>query len=256
MSTLQSYTSGTRPAASTNSGLCIFRSDTNAIEVSDGTDWRAYNSDGIAYSFPSNSYSGYFDGADKITIGDIADLNGSSTMSFSCWFKFDGTPSSEGIIGSGSSSTIRFWVQIVNTTTIRFGTQSNINEYTVSTMSNSTWYHLACTMNGTTKSVYLDGNLVGSSTVSALSGDWADSTTIGRLPVPPFGAANWYAGYLDELALFDYALTSTQITAIKDDKTYINPVALWRLENGVTDETGIYDGTNGGVTFSTSDKPY
>jgi len=36
MSTLDPYTSGTRPAASGNTGLCIFRTDTNAIEVSDG----------------------------------------------------------------------------------------------------------------------------------------------------------------------------------------------------------------------------
>lgn len=256
MSTLTSYTSGTRPTASSNSGLCIFRSDTNAIEVSDGTDWQTYNSDGIFQAFSSNSYSGYFDGADHITIGDITGLNGSSIMSFSCWFKFDGTPSSEGIIGGGTGASARFWVQVVNTTTIRFGTQSNINEYTVSTMSNGTWYHLACVMDGTTKSVYLDGNLAGSSTVTALSGDWADAVTIGRLPVPPFGSANYYAGYLDELALFDFALTSTEVNGIINNKLYPERIAFWRLENDFTDNEGSYNGTNSGVTFSTSDKPY
>lgn len=256
MSTLTSYTSANRPSASSNSGLCIFRSDTDAIEVSDGTDWQTYNSDGVYQTFSSNSYSGVFDGADYITVGSIAALNGSSTASFSCWFKFDGTPSSEGIIGSGVSSSARFWVQVVNTTTLRFGTLGNVSEFTVSTMNNTTWYHLACVMDGTSKSVYLDGSLVGSTTVTALSGNWANSMTIGRLPVPPFGAANYFAGYLDELALFDYALTSSQVTAIKDDKSYNNPVALWRLENDFTDEIGSQDGTNSGVTFSTTDKPY
>ena len=44
-----------KPAAS-NTGLCIFRSDTNAIEVSDGTSYQTYNSDGvIVHSFPTNT---------------------------------------------------------------------------------------------------------------------------------------------------------------------------------------------------------
>lgn len=48
MSTLDNYTSETRPAASSNSGLCIFNTDTKAIEVSDGSNWLDYTYDFIA----------------------------------------------------------------------------------------------------------------------------------------------------------------------------------------------------------------
>jgi hypothetical protein len=48
MSTLDNYTSATRPAASSNSGLCIFNTDTKAIEVSDGSNWLDYTYDFIA----------------------------------------------------------------------------------------------------------------------------------------------------------------------------------------------------------------
>ena len=67
MSTLTSYASASArdsaaPAAS-NTGLCIFRSDTKAIEVSDGTNYLSYNNDGITYDFSgSNTHSGVFDG--------------------------------------------------------------------------------------------------------------------------------------------------------------------------------------------------
>jgi len=46
MSTLDNYTSATRPAHSI--GLCIFNTDTKAIEVSDGSNWLDYTYDFIA----------------------------------------------------------------------------------------------------------------------------------------------------------------------------------------------------------------
>ncbi len=90
MSTLTSYTSGTRPAASSNSGLCIFRSDTNAIEVSDGTDWQTYNSDGVLQTFSSNSYSGVFDGsADYISVASSSSLSISGSVSITALIRKD-----------------------------------------------------------------------------------------------------------------------------------------------------------------------
>jgi hypothetical protein len=55
MSNLTSYTSATRPSAIANTGLCIFRSDTEAIEVSDGTGWLVYNYDSKTYALDGSN---------------------------------------------------------------------------------------------------------------------------------------------------------------------------------------------------------
>lgn len=55
MSTLTSYASAaardSAAPASSNTGLCIFRTDTKAIEVSDGTNYLAYNYDFVSYRY-------------------------------------------------------------------------------------------------------------------------------------------------------------------------------------------------------------
>lgn len=55
MSTLTSYAStsarDSAVPASSNTGLCIFRTDTKAIEVSDGTNYLAYNYDSISSAY-------------------------------------------------------------------------------------------------------------------------------------------------------------------------------------------------------------
>ena len=79
MSVLTSYASASArdsaAPASSNTGLCIFRTDTKAIEVSDGTDYQTYNSDGAFVSWTTNTYSLDFDGTnDYLGIGSNSKL--------------------------------------------------------------------------------------------------------------------------------------------------------------------------------------
>lgn len=263
MSTLTSYASASArdsaaPAAS-NTGLCIFRSDTKAIEVSDGTNYLIYNNDGITYDFSaSNTHSGVFDGAgDYFDIGGPSQLNASSNFSFAGFFNFDGT-SLETLFGAAGDSSNRIWGMVINSTTIRIGIGAAFDDFTVSTLSTGTWYHIAYSISGTSCTLYLDKTSQGSATVNSLTSTTFNNFRIGGLPTAggAFGGLNPFDGYMDEIAIFDYALSGTQVANIYDNKFYISPVAVYRLENDVTDETGNYDGTNNGVTFSTSVKPY
>ena len=259
MSTLTSYTSGTRPAASSNSGLCIFRSDTNAIEVSDGTNWQTYNSDGITYDFSaSNSSSGEFDGLnDYFDVGTVSELNSSSDFSFACYFNLDGT-SLESLFGAGADTSNRIWGMVVNSTTIRIGIGGAFDDFTVSTLSTGTWYHIAYSISGTSCTLYLDKTSQGSATTNALTSTTFSNFRVGGLPTAggAFGSLNPLDGYMDEVAIFDYALSSDQVSNIYDNKVYVAPTAMYRLNGNVTDETGNYNGSNNGVQFNTSIKPY
>lgn len=261
MSTLTSYASAAArdsaaPAAS-NTGLCIFRSDTKAIEVSDGTNYLTYNNDGITYDFSgSNSHSGIFDGAgDYFDVGTVSELNSSSDFSFACYFNLDGT-ALETLFGAGTDTSNRIWGMVIDSTTIRIGVGGAVDDFTVSTLSTGTWYHIAYSISGTTCTLYLDKTSQGSATINALTSTTFSNFRVGGLPTTGFGALNPLDGYMDEVAIYNRAITSTEVSNIYDNKVYVAPTAMYRLDGDVTDETGNYNGTNNNVAFEPTDKPY
>src|SRR6056300_1004783 len=85
--------------ASSNTGLVIFRSDTKAIEVSDGTDYYKYNNDGV--SVPATTYLTFNGTTQYVDIPDDTAIGFSGDISISCWFKWDGAASSvyDSIVG-------------------------------------------------------------------------------------------------------------------------------------------------------------
>jgi hypothetical protein len=91
MSTIQAYTTATRPSASaSNVGLTIFNTTDKSINVSDGASWRGYAYDGAAAQAISNSYNLSFDGTgDIVNLGVLNSLLDDYTNSVSVWFKLD-----------------------------------------------------------------------------------------------------------------------------------------------------------------------
>jgi hypothetical protein len=100
--------------------------------------------------------------------------------------------------------------------------------------------------------LYLNGSSLGTQTVNSVPSTAGNSFNIGRFTTGSY----YWNGYLDEVALFNRALTSSEVSNIYSNKTYLNVTAFYRLENDATDETGNYDLTNNGATFVTSTKPY
>ena len=72
------------------------------------------------------------------------------------------------------------------------------------------WSHIAGVDNGTTASLYLNGNLIGaeSSGLGILSGDLFIGTRD--------GTQEFLSGLIDEVGLYDRALSQTEIQAIFD----------------------------------------
>src|SRR5210317_2441340 len=141
MSVLTSYASqsardSAAPAAS-NTGLCIFRSDTNAIEVSDGSNYLSYNNDGIAVAstfLTLNGTNQYVDIPDDTAIGFSGDI------SISCWFKWDGAASSvyDSIVGKRDAGGTNY-VLYINDNKLKSYDGSNIRSDST-TLNTSQWY--------------------------------------------------------------------------------------------------------------------
>jgi len=270
MSTLQSYTNATRPSASSNSGLCIFRTDTNAIEVSDGTDYLTYNNDGIYSSYPSNSYSAFFDATnDTIDTGDKFDfIQNTCNFSIVAWVKFTdhtSTTAIQSILGTTYTSSQKgFYLfydnRVGNNNILKVsfpaGTTASINVDDGITDDN--WHHLVvtCVAGGTLK-LYKDGTVIGSTSAPSTTTTTAFYTMKLGSALISGNNTNGLFGHMDEVGIFNRELTSFEIDNIRGTSKTFPPISsLYRFENNADDETGTNNGTNTGATFVTSEKPY
>ena len=175
----------------------------------------------------ASNFSMEFDGTDDyIDCGTISALNGGITaFSVSCWINPSATTSNV-IISGGDSTSDDFYIQIVNSTTIRYGSGSQYDDFTISALSTGTWYHLVTVHNGTNLELYIDGTSVGTATVLAPTNDIGTDLIIGDYQIS--GSGFEYAGKMDEVAIFDYALTAGNVTTLYGNSTdgVGNPMAL------------------------------
>jgi len=267
MSTLTTYASAAQrdsaSPASSNTGLCIFRSDTNAIEVSDGVVYRAFNNDGV-YSQVAN-----FDGA-----GDYIDTNEKfdfiqKTCDFTvtCWMKFadyTSTAANQFILGnnnSGGQVGMMLWydnrsspgppnkqLRVVVSPDVG-GSSGDIYVNVNNAITDNDWHHIAVTGSGSggTLRLYKDGSEEGST--SGLT-----TTTSTSLHDMLFGAvgttpAGFFKGYLDEVAIFDYELSSNEINNLVSSHNYTGATSLYKFEGNANDSIGTNHGTNNNATF-------
>jgi len=265
MSTLTSYASSalrdaSAPAAS-NTGLCIFRSDIEAIEVSDGTNYLTYNNDGVVVPSVTNGFSGSFDGTDDfINCGNLSSIAEDGAFTTSIWFNFAGSPSASTHVtmSGGSGTSNRFYIQLSSTSNIRYGSDSEFDDITIPTVNNLSWYHLATVQSGTTVTIYLNGVQRGTATVNAINTDWGNNFKIGTYFDNSTGRFN---GLLDEAAIWNTALNGDNINQIynigmpmnlaSNAGEYTQSSALknwWRLGDHASDTvSGGGSPTNGGT---------
>lgn len=258
MSTLTSYTNATRPSASSNSGLCIFNTDTDAINVSDGTSWLAYNNDGINYG--ANDYSVALDGTDdRVEIGNITSLNSTSAYSISTWFKSSHTITSTidfFASGNGYSAGLFFYL---TSTGLDSGADAAYLRYTGS-LTDGNWKHLVTVYNGSSFVLYINGSLVTTSTNGTVPSSLASTSGNGAVIGARVDNTRNFVGNMDDFAIFDAALTATEVSNIYNSAAYPESKLqhLYRFENNYNDTVGSNNGTAQGnpVLDNTTARPY
>ena len=166
----------------------------------------------------NNVYSMSFDGVnDFIDAGNITDLNSQSAVSTSAWINPQDTLTTTPVVlAGGISSTNRFYIQLLNSTTIRYvssGSSGNIVDVTVPLILDGNWHHIATIHNGTSLDIYFDGVKINSTplTITAVSANMGDNFTIGAYFTR---TSNFLNSYVDEVAVFNTALTDAEILSI------------------------------------------
>lgn len=249
MSTLTSYASSSArdsgsPAAS-NPGLCIFKTDTNAIEVSDGTNYLTYFNDGvIAHAFTTNTKALDFDGSnDYVSVAHSSDLSISGAMSITAWINPDSLGSGFPMFVSKRSSSGHAYQFYTNSNKLLYN--NGTSAQSTGTISTGSWAHVAVTFDGAGGvTFYINGSSAGTGTVATTNPTNTQAVYLGAAH-----NGNFFDGKMDEVAIFNSELTASEISNIYNNKAYPEILSIWRFEDDVTDSVGSNDGTNNGATF-------
>ena len=249
MSTLTSYASqsardSAAPAAS-NTGLCIFRSDTKAIEVSDGSDYLTYFNDGVSVGVGTNTLT--FDGStDVATIPDDLSLQVTGDMSICAWFQLDVTSGFRGLVGKRDAGGTNYVMYTNGNKMVSF--DGSVLRADTTTLSTGTWYHGVIVFNsGTSTLFYINGNL------SSTQGASTITTNDAPLTFGNDGVGSRLDGRLDDVAIYDKALSNNEISSILGGVfPTSNLIGLWTFEGDtgttITDKSG--NGNNGTLSSS------
>lgn len=282
MSILNSTTSESRPNLGTaDVGTSYFETDTNKILVWDGSAFNEWNADLSSF----NNYSLAFDGTDEYMKTTGFTLG--SAYSFSVWFNLDVDPATRQhtLLTSEhyfTSDYDNFVFRVTNATRIQLFSYSGTSSaqsitITVPTLSTGTWYNIVLTNpgDGSTAQGYLNGSSV--TTSGSTSRSFSDLQGSKGLIVGD-DLTNRNAaidGKIDEVAVFNYSLSSSDATSIYNNGVPANlnnqlstgPLGWWRMGDNnagtgttVTDQgvdsNGDPSGNDGtivnGPTFSTS----
>ena len=228
-----------------------------------------------------SSFAGSFDGsADFVLLPEVAALKPTAALSISLWAKpnawdmtnggnsdyFLGCISSGGfgirMINSGGQVTkIEFLIRVDDSGSGSAGyITANVNEATTEALTG--WNHIAATYDGTTAKLYVNAGTTGvtnatSASNAAIVYHAANSRPVmlGADALADTTGQNFYHGLLDDVAIFDAALTAGNISTIYNGGVpnnisgMSNLVGYWLFEegSGTTVEDSSTNSNNGGL---------
>lgn len=116
-------------------------------------------------------------------------------------------------------------------------------------LNDNAWHHVAfVNENASSHKLYVDGLLVETSAATwTLTSSNTEALTLGRYKNATYGD-HYYNGLLDDVKIYQTALTADQITQVFEPLT----VGHWQFENAVTDSSANgNNGTNNGASYVT-----
>ena len=234
----------------------------------------------------SNDYSISLDGTDDyLSIGNPSDLQITGNMTISAWFKTSSGSNNRIIDKDGGGGQPRSYILLLVSNKLRWvrfnssGTGYTID--TVDTFNDNAWHHVVVTNKTSgTIDIYVDGTAL---TLGTGTGNYTNVTSSGNSGITMNNAAvgvnigyfaatssQYFDGLIDEVAIWDDVLTSSEVTAIynngaptdltTDAGNYASSANLqghWRMEEGsgtsVADSSSNSNAAtlNNSPTFST-----
>ncbi len=224
---LRAFASGCVVCIDSPPGLVAWWGLDESFRITAHDSWS--NHDGQYLGTPVNS-SGKVSGglgldafSEGVHVADAAALNlGTGDFSIDAWIKTASAAPRSPILSKYDFALSRgwaVWVDQGNRLALRLGDGVDADYLSgVQSIANGVWHHVAVTVNrsdtGGVK-FYLDGTGIGSGNPTSRSGDLGDTSGIwlGRANLA-IGDSAGFSGVLEEVRLFNRALTSTEIRSI------------------------------------------
>ena len=176
----------------------------------------------------------------------------SDTFTISMWIYPNGVSGAKCLMCCRNGANKAFAMYIINGR-LRIDTGSN---WATSLLSDTTWTHIAFVSNGTSQKLYVNGELANSQTATSDFTTVTEFTTIGAEHTNGNNIYNCFNGKLNDIRIYDEALSSTQIKDISKGMIVHYPFADYGF-NKEYDISGFGNhATRNGNTFtSSSDTP-
>lgn len=128
-------------------------------------------------------------------------------------------------------------------------TAGTLNQPAASTnMSLNTWYHVVMTKAGTTITFYINGVQDGSTGTLSGTDTYTNTGTVSSSGLDIADASSAYTGIVDELLLFNKALSSVEVASLYSTGTIpSNLIDSYHFEEGTGTSTADSTGTNTGT---------
>ena len=254
-----------RSSGSEIAGKAYFETSTNKFIVYNGSAWVEFDSDGTGAAF-ANEYSLSFDGNQGMSAAAHSDFSfGTSDFSYSYWVYPTANNGYRVLIdfrqANGNILPSMYHSGINPSYALYAWTGNSLIANYSSGLTLDQWSHIVYTRSGTTGTIYLNGTSVATGT------DNKDYSMNGQPYIgirPPSVSSYNFAGNIDEIAVFNYALSSTNVSdmynAPANQPTAISglsPIAWWRMgdDDSATDGASVASVTDisgNGHTFTQS----
>ncbi len=163
-----------------------------------------------------------FDGSDDyITAADSSSLDVTRSASWAFWFNLASLPSGadgkfiDKWIGTGNQRSYQIYPTTTNKISVDISSDGTsgaaVTLNSSDTISANTWTHASVTYDGATVRMYINGNL--QSSTAAISGIF-NSTANMSIGGDNLGSTNFANGRMDDVRIYNYALSSKQIMNI------------------------------------------
>ena len=203
----------------------------------------------------SNEYSVSFDGSDDYATATLGSQVFDGDFSISAWFNASTTPQYLTLLQLGDASAYTDgWRLYRNFNKLQFwdgvGGYSLILDAGLAAA--NSWHHVAITRSGTNCTLYLNGNSIDTGTSSQVFTSTAFKISFTSFP---------FNGLIDEVALWDSALSSANVNSIYNsgvpaDISSLSPVNWWRMgDNDGGSGTTITDQGSGGNNATLTNGP-
>mgnify|MGYP001617332601 CR=1 FL=1 len=185
--------------------------------------------------------------SDYVAVAGNGGLNITDNLTLSAWIKPTTlTQASNPEIIAKSTGAFFYRMRFISGGTIRFNAYgtSDTTLDTTATLTANSWNHVEMVYNGSTKAIYINGNLSTSeSTTGSMASEANNNLYIGNLV-----SSEYFSGSIDQVRIYNYARTQAQIAW---DYNRGGPAARHKFDEcqGATANDSSGNGNNGTITI-------